>query len=122
MLQKWAGIWGHFGLYWRGVLPMKIISQCREQARGMYYCAVFKSKKEILAYSMLRRIAGLSLPAGYPKAAGSREVDPEPRADGGVSDKARSEGRSQQLRDSRWGRWDPLSSQRKHWALEYPDV
>jgi len=30
-----------------GVLPMKIVSQCREQARQMYYGAVFEIKKEI---------------------------------------------------------------------------
>src|ERR1017187_2749675 len=29
------------------VLPMKIVSQCREQARRAYYGAVFEAKKEI---------------------------------------------------------------------------
>jgi hypothetical protein len=32
-----------------GVLPMKIVSQCREQARRVYYGAVFEIKKEIPA-------------------------------------------------------------------------
>jgi Transposase DDE domain group 1 len=32
-----------------GVLPMKIVSQCREQARRVYYGAVFEIKKEIRA-------------------------------------------------------------------------
>ena len=32
-----------------GVLSMKIISQCREQARRVYYGAVFEIKKEILS-------------------------------------------------------------------------
>jgi len=30
-----------------GVLPIKIVSQCREQARRVYYGAVFEIKKEI---------------------------------------------------------------------------
>src|ERR1039458_651914 len=32
-----------------GVLPIKIVSQCREPARRMYYGAVFEIKKEIRA-------------------------------------------------------------------------
>jgi hypothetical protein len=30
-----------------GVLPMKIVSQCREQVRRVYYDAVSEAKKEI---------------------------------------------------------------------------
>ena len=45
--------------------------------------------------SMLRRIAGRSCE--------SREIDPEPRGDGEVSDKTGWEGRGQQSRDSGWG-------------------
>src|ERR1017187_8925624 len=44
---------GHFRQCWfgshtaSGVLQMKIVSQCREQARRAYYGAVFEAKKEI---------------------------------------------------------------------------
>jgi hypothetical protein len=31
----------------QGVLPMKIVSQCREQARWVYHGAIFKIKKKI---------------------------------------------------------------------------
>jgi hypothetical protein len=39
-----------------------------------------------------------------------------------VYDKTGRKGRGQQLRDSRWGRWDPVPNQRQHWALVYLDV
>jgi hypothetical protein len=38
-----------------GVLPIKIVSQCREQARRVYYGAVFEIKKEIPAWGRIRK-------------------------------------------------------------------
>ena len=51
MLQKRAGIRGHFGRCWYGwqtvgsALDEKLVSQCREQPRRVYYGAVLRQKE-----------------------------------------------------------------------------
>jgi len=55
-LQKRAGIWGNFGLCWRGsqavagVPDENRLTVC-EQARRAYHGAVFEIKKEIPTYA-----------------------------------------------------------------------
>jgi hypothetical protein len=61
---------------------------------------------------------------GIAEAAGGREIDPEPRGEGGVSDKTGWEGRGQQFRDSHWHSRDPVPSpgpgQRKYLCAGVP--
>ena len=51
---------------------------------------------------------GAVAPGGIAVGCRSREIDPEPRREGGVSGKSAWEGYGQQLRDSRWGTRDPV--------------
>jgi hypothetical protein len=89
--------------------PVKTGGRLIKHARYYWLLLAESHLTRRLFGSMLLRIAGLSLPAGYPRLRQPGNRSGATR-DGGVSDKSGREGRSQQFRDSRWGRQGPVPS------------